>query len=143
MDLPTIIPTQNNHRVVHFSGDSQPRDFERLEELGADAVAAAREAISLMPLLPTHLFNGLHSGLEALVPHIQSRRLLNDRARLALEICLQDMNDLRSEVAEEDEESFEEIGRLLLAALQLSNRVSDLLAVEKEIGWWRGIRVPE
>ncbi|WP_235841955.1 hypothetical protein [Cereibacter johrii] len=88
MDLPTMIPTQNNHRVVRFSGDTPPRDFERLEELAADGMAAARAALALMPALPTHLFNGLHSGLEALVPHIERRRLLNDRARLALEICL-------------------------------------------------------
>ncbi|EGJ22916.1 hypothetical protein RSWS8N_12540 [Cereibacter sphaeroides WS8N] len=140
MDLPTIIPTQNNHRVVHFSGDMPRGDFERLEELAADGVAAAREALALVPLLPTPLFNALQPQLMALFPHVERRRLLGERAREELELFVQEMNRLRPEVSEAHEEAFKEIGRLLLASIDASHRVADLVAAEQQIGWLRGIR---
>ncbi|ABA81574.1 hypothetical protein GQF56_21725 [Rhodobacter sphaeroides] len=143
MDIPTLIPAQNNHRVVHFTGNEPPRDFERLEEIAADGIAAARDALALLPLLPTHLFNQLHGVAGELLPHVSDRRLLNGRARQHLEAVVEVINRLRLQVDSEDEALFGEIGRNIIAALDASNRVADLLAAEKEIGWLRGIREPQ
>ncbi|PTR11635.1 hypothetical protein [Cereibacter azotoformans] len=143
MDIPTLIPTQNNHRVVHFIGNEPQRDLERLEEIAADGIASARDGLALVPLLPTHLFNPLHDVTHSLLPYVTDRRLLNGRARQQLETFVEAMNRLRLQVNEEDEALFDEIGRNVVAALDASNRVADLLAAEREIGRLRGIREPE
>ncbi|MGP3699708.1 hypothetical protein [Rhodobacter sp. NSM] len=143
MNIPTTIPAQNNHRVIHFSGDAPRPDFERLEELAADGVAAARRAMALVALLPTHLFNPLQEQLKMLSPHIRRRRLLSERAWEELQLFVGELVRLQPQGPDEGAEPVAEIGRLMRDALDASHRVADLVAAEREIAWLRGVREVE
>lgn len=135
--FPTSFPTQNSHRIVHFNPDQKPADFYRLEDIGADALAYARDALSLLPGLFTEAHNALAEVTDRLAAHVVKRRVLTEEARLdfakTVEICTQ----LLAEYG--DDAVVAAVGELMVLALDASNRVSDLLATEASIGWFREI----
>ncbi|MCA0273077.1 MAG: hypothetical protein LCH69_13590 [Proteobacteria bacterium] len=126
---PNTFPTQNTHRVVLFQPDSIRPDFERLEDICADAIAAARTAFEAMERLPHPLFKRIERPLDALAEAVNRRRVLTEDYRAALA-------DMLRALAEDEAD----LRLLLRDALNLSNRVADLLAAEKDIAWHRGFR---
>ncbi len=135
---PTSFPTQNTHRVVLFQPDAIRPDFERLEDICADAVAAARTAFEATDRLPHPLFKLIERPLATLAEAVSRRRVLSDDYRFALGDMLRAL--AAAEIGDAEADLHYLLCTALRDALNLSNRVSDLLAAEKDIGWQRGMR---
>lgn len=133
--MPATFPTQNSHRIVVHQSDLRGTDFERVEDLAADAVAAARGAIRDAEDLPYDAFKPVEQALADLASAVERRRVQNDEFRLAAETALQGL--ARVEPAEPDAAAFDRVRRRLRDALNLSHRVADLIAAERDIGWLR------
>lgn len=134
---PANFPTQNNHRIVHFNPDQLVVDFNRIEDIGADAIASARQAMTLLPGLYTDAHNRLADVTDRIAAHVAKRRLLTEDARADLEAAVNTCLTLLEENGEDTVVGA--IGEQLQEALDASNRVADLLAAEESIGWHRGI----
>ena len=135
---PTSFPVGNSHRVAHFFPQQPVRDFERLEEILADAIAAAREAMARLDTLPQTLWKPIEAEARALRAQIGKRRLLSDDFRHAAEAILRRL--ARADIPEDAAEIAHLAAHRLRDALNLSHRVADLIAAERDIGWHRGIR---
>lgn len=135
--FPTTFPSQNNHRLVIFNPDRKPADFERIEDIGANALTHARRALSLLPGLFTEAHNALGKVTDKIGAHVAKRRLLNEDARLDLETAVDTCTKLLADYG--DDSVVAAIGEQLQEALDASHRVADLLAAEEAIGWNRGI----
>lgn len=135
--FPTNFPTQNNYRIVHFNPDQLVVDFNRIEDIGADAIASARQAMTLLPGLYTEAHNRLAEVTDRIAAHVAKRRLLTEEARVDLETAVNTCLALLGENGEDTVVGA--IGEHLQEALDASNRVADLLAAEESIGWHRGI----
>jgi hypothetical protein len=134
--MPTNFPTQNNHRVVLFFPEQSRDDFDRLEELTANGLRAARNALRLLQELKLPGDRALHANIAEFGEALEQRRLLNDQFRTIAASLLQ-----RLGLQDPDEgttETLDQIMRDLQEALSLSHRVSDLLASERDVGWHRG-----
>jgi hypothetical protein len=136
--MPTTFPNQNNHRLVVYQPDLDRPDFERLEDIGADAIAAARSALETTGRLPHALFKPVERQLAALTEAVDRRRVLSEDYRCALADMLRAL--AKVEVGDDEAEIHDQVSRALRDALNLSHRVADLLAAEKDIGWQRGFR---
>lgn len=135
---PTNFPNDNSHRVALFLQPTERDDFDRLEELTADGLQAARKALEDITNLQVQFDGATISNLAELRQAVEKRRLLNDRfvdAATALRTQLADMEHL-----EACPEVFDRIAQELRQAIALSNRVRDLLSAERDVGWHRGIR---
>ncbi len=113
-------------------------DFDRLEELTADGIRSARKALEDLRSLAIQFERSTAAGVTELRQAVEKRRLLNDRfvdAAYALKTQIADM-----EHPEDCAEIFDRIAQELQQAISLSNRVRDLLAAERDVGWHRGIR---
>lgn len=135
--FPTSFPSQNNHRLVVFNPDQKPADFDRIEDIGADALAHARRALTLLPGLFTEAQNALGKVTDKIAAHVAKRSLLNDEARLDLETAVETCAKLLADYG--DDSVVAAVGEQLQEALDASHRVADLLAAEESIGWHRGI----
>lgn len=136
--VPTTFPAQNTRRLVHFHPDVQRSDFARIEDIGADAISAARTALAQLGTLPTTLFNRLAPHLVTFGEAVERRRVLNEEFRRTLADMLRTLEG--ADVDSEDAHPHDLVCRALRDALDLSHRVADLLAAEKDIGWHRGFR---
>lgn len=134
---PTSIPTQNTYRLVHLFPESRSTDFNRLEDLAADATKHARAALSLQDGLFTEAHNTLAKDMARLTGAVSARRLLTDDARGALEAIVAHCDRLLAEHG--DDTVVEALQLQAQAALDASHRVADLLAAEDSIGHFRGI----
>lgn len=126
-----------NRRIYHHQPDLRSTDFDRVEDIGADALGAAREALLAIEALPYPLFKPIQSQTRALRDAVLDRKVLNDRFRdtvVDLQRAL-----AGAEVDEGSHAAVEQIIKRLREALRASHRVSDLLAAEQEIGFHRGI----
>ncbi len=135
---PTHFPNDSSHRIAVFLQPTERDDFDRLEELTADGLQAARKALEDITNLQVQFDGATISNLAELRQAVEKRRLLNDRfvdAANALTTQLADMEHL-----EDCPEIFDRIAQELGQAIALSNRVRDLLSAERDVGWHRGIR---
>ncbi|MEC8196781.1 MAG: hypothetical protein VX228_10770, partial [Pseudomonadota bacterium] len=135
---PTHFPNDNSHRVALFLQPTPRDDFDRLEELTANGLQAARKALEGLASLTIQLDRSTAADVTELRQAVEKRRLLNDRfvdAAHALRTKIADM-----EHPEDCAEIFDRISQELQQAISLSNRVRDLLAAERDVGWHRGIR---
>ncbi|MTI01542.1 hypothetical protein [Roseibium sp. RKSG952] len=131
---PTHFPNDNSHRVALFLQPTPRDDFDRLEELTADGLQAACVALDALTSLPMQFDRSTAASLAELQQAVEKRRLLNDRfVDAATELCAQ-LSDA------EQSGPCAEITSGLRQAISLSNRVRDLLAAERDVGWHRGIR---
>lgn len=117
--------------------DQKPAtDFEKLEDLGADAIAAARHA---------HARSAAHDGVMALELRRQIadlRRIAEDRSALtrASRDSLHELVRLLRDRANADTAgAIGPVLEALLECLVASERVADLLAAERHVGACRGI----
>ncbi len=135
---PTHFPNDNSHRVALFLQPTDRDDFDRLEELTADGLQAARKALEDLTSLTMQLDRTATANLTELRQAVEKRRLLNDR-------FVDAATDLRTQIGgmehrEDCAEIIERVEQELKQAIALSNRVRDLLAAERDVGWHRGIR---
>jgi len=138
---PTSYPTQNTHRVVLFRQDLPATDFDQLETLTADALSKARNAIALMRELPWDIAKRCQFDLKGLEKQVERRRVLTDDFRNPLGSMLHSL--ARADVPEPSSSDavghqtaaaiHDRVMRSLRDALNLSNRVSDLVAAEREL----------
>jgi hypothetical protein len=136
---PFRIPSDNSHRIILHQPDRRQTDFERLEDIGADALGAARAALGAMTDLPYELFKPLQFHERVLRDAVKQRRMVGQEFRDAVDHLLEAASDLP-----DDDTARETVQRLiqcLTEALAMSHRVADLLAAERDIGLHRGIRM--
>ncbi|SMP37186.1 hypothetical protein [Shimia sagamensis] len=138
LPIPTNIPTQNNHRVALYLPDQSQSDFDRLEDMTADGLAAARRALCAMKHWQNPTNRALLAEVAELTNSVAKRRLLNDRFCDAASAVIAHMSHGCFEA--EPGADAGQITHDLNQALHLSNRVRDLLAAERDVGWHRGMR---
>lgn len=135
--IPSNFPQNNSHRVALFHEPAPRDDFDRLEELTANALRAARNACEMIAQV---VFDRRQAAnIAELRQAVEQRRLLNDRF---VETARAIHNDL--EQADRSELIGLSVGQVtqdLRDAISLSNRMRDLLAAERNVGWHRGIFV--
>ncbi|WP_134725981.1 hypothetical protein [Paracoccus luteus] len=111
-------------------------DFERLEDIGATAIAAARHALARSQAIDGETACALRRGLADLRQIAEDRSALTKDARQHLHDLarvLQDRADAQTSAA------IGPVLEALLECLAASEHVADLLASEKYIGRCRGI----
>ena len=139
MLAPTLFDSKCNHRVVHFFPEYQPRDFDKIEDLLADATRAAREGFEAFGRLPRDEIARLDLVARTVRDAVAKRRLLDETFRDALRALLHAL--ARFEPDDRSAEVHDRASRRLRDALNGSERVEDLIAAEREIGRARGIRL--
>lgn len=111
-------------------------DFERLEDIGANALVAARHALARCGALDGDIAHALRREIADLRKIAEKRSALTNDARDSLHnlvLTLKDRADVATAAA---------IGPVLEAVIECltaSERVADLLAAERHIGRCRGI----
>lgn len=137
LSVPINFPTQNSHRVALFQPDIAHADFDRIEDLTADAIAAARMAQTQLEQLPHAILKPVDGLIRTITSAVEQRSVLNDEFRNAAACIVQHLagQDCSDEYADDLDLTM----RYLRNALNLSHRVQDLLAAEREIGRYRGI----
>lgn len=138
MLAPTLFDTKNNHRVVHFFPETQPRDFDKIEDLLADATRAARDGLEAFEQMPRDEIARLDLVARTVRAAISKRRLLDETVRDGLRALLHAL--ARIEPDDRTAEVHDRASRRLRDALNGSERVEDLIAAEREIGRARSIR---
>ncbi|NIZ63377.1 hypothetical protein DL239_20645 [Sedimentitalea sp. CY04] len=137
LPIPTNFPTQNNHRVALFFPEQSRDDFDRLEELTANGLRAARSALEGLQDLSIQNDRGLFADLIELRATLERRRLLNDQFRITAASLLRRLEHI--ELSDNDTAGLDQIIRDLNDAHNLSHRVCDLLSAEQDVGWHRGV----
>ncbi len=133
--MPSNFPTQNNHRVVLFFPEQSRDDFDHLEELTANGLRAARNAMRFLQELKLREDRALHANIAELGETLEQRRLLNDHFRSIVASLLRRLG--LQDPGEGTTEPLDQIMHDLQEALCLSHRVSNLLAAERDAGWHR------
>lgn len=130
--MPNIFPTQNTHRLVHLT--PQP-DYERLEEMTADAIAHLRAAVDAVHTLPEADRKALPVQIRALVTHALSGDVLSpDMQDAAMDV----LTVLDRIVARGSaDETVRQMCADIRAAMDLGRRVFDLIIAEHRIGEMR------
>ncbi len=134
VSIPSVFHTKSTHRIEHFSPD-RDKDFDRLEDVLADALGAARAAVNALDKLPYDDWKPVESWRRDLVKKLDERRILNDDFRHSAQVILRELSKRDSD----EPQSLDYVIRRLRDALNGSLRVADLLAAEEDIGWHRGI----
>ena len=134
---PNAFSAQNSHRIALFQPDVARPDLDRIEDIGADAIGTARMAVGYLEELPYETTKPIQSAIRTITTQVENRRVLTDDFRHAVLSVLKHLarEDLNDEMASD----FDHAMRCLRDALNLSHRVQDLLAAEKDIGWHRGL----
>lgn len=135
---PNNFPTQNNHRIALFQPDLARTDFDRIEDIGADAIASARSAVDQLAHLPHATLKPIDGFFRTIRTSVDKRRILTEDFRHAALLVLNHL--AQAKFSEDSNEDLDTLTRNLRDALNQSHRVRDLLASEKEIGLLRGIQ---
>lgn len=113
--------------------EMRQNDFERIEELGADAMDAARLALDTLVKIDGF---ALSRELNDLRKIVADRAALSQTSRFLLADAVAAIHPL----IETDPTGLIVVARDHLArCLRLSERVADLLAAERHVGFCRGI----
>ncbi|WP_136635533.1 hypothetical protein [Pseudooceanicola onchidii] len=134
---PTSYDNGNNHRLVHFFDQKIHGDFERIEDILADASRHTRAACEAISQLPYEAFKPLQRWSGDLGKHLEKNSLLSEGFLHAARSALCEIAKLEVELAPG---LIDDATRHLRDALEASYRVSDLLAAEQAIAKHRGNR---
>ena len=134
---PNAFTAQNSHRIALFQPDVARPDLDRIEDIGADAIGTARMAAAYLEELPHQTTKSIQSVIRTITTQVEKRRVLTDDFRHAVTLVLKHL--AREEYIDEMASDLDHAMRCLRDALNLSHRVQDLLAAEKDIGWHRGL----
>ena len=137
LEKPNTFPTQNNYRIALFQPDIARTDFDRIEDIGANAISSARCAVGQLEHLPHASIKPIDGFVRTIRTSVNQRRILTEDFRHAVLLVLKHLvrEDRGDEIAGDLELSM----RHLRDALNYSHRVQDLLAAERDIGRHRGI----
>ena len=134
---PTTYANSNNHRLALFLDQKMHGDFERIEDILADASRHTRAACEAISHLPYDAFKPLQRWSGDLAKNLEQNSLLTEDFRHAVRPALREMAKLEPELAPG---LIDDATRHLRDALEASYRVSDLLAAEQAIAKHRGHR---
>lgn len=130
--IPPSFPQNNSHRVALFHEPTPRDDFDRLEELTANGLRAARSALEMITASEVAFDRRRAANIAELRQAVEQRRLLNDRF---VETARAIHNDLeQADRSELSGLSVRQVIQDLRDAISLSNRVRDLLAAERDVG---------
>ncbi|MCB1335966.1 MAG: hypothetical protein KDK10_00395 [Maritimibacter sp.] len=132
---PSSFASGSSHRVALFPQPTS--DFEKLEDMLADAIGAARDAVQHAPMLDYECFKPLQTWMADIEKCIDQGRLLSPDFRRPCDAALSSLR--KNQPSADAASAHEHMTNGLATALQLSYRVSDLLAAERDIGWHRGV----
>jgi hypothetical protein len=135
---PKAFTAQNSHRIALFQPDVARPDLDRIEDIGADAIGTARTAVAYLEKLSYETTKPIQGVIRTITTQVEKRRVLTDDFRHAVTSVLKHL--AREDYTEEMASDLDHAMRCLRDALNLSHRVQDLLAAEKDIGWHRGIK---
>ena len=127
---PTTYANGNNHRLVLFLDQKMHGDFERIEDILADASRHTRAACEEISQLPYEVFKPLQRWSGDLGKHLEKNSLLTEDFRHAARSALREISKLEPELAQS---LIDDTTRRLRDALEASYRVCDLLAAEQAI----------
>lgn len=127
---PTSYPTANTHRMVLFHDQKLHGDFERMEDILADAARHLRAALAAMAQLPYDSFTPVQGWVGDLTKAAETQRFLTEGFRHAAQSALRELAKIDPEQAPG---VIDRTMRHLRDALEASHRVSDLLAADQEI----------
>lgn len=134
---PNTFPSQNNHRIALFQPDIARSDFDRIEDIGANAIASARCALSQLEQLPHATLKPIDSLIRTIRTGVDQRRVLTEDFRHDALLVLKHL--VREDCSEDISSDLDQSIRCLRDALNYSHRVQDLLAAERDIGRHRGL----
>lgn len=127
---PTSYPTANTHRMVLFHDQKMHADFERMEDILADAARHVRTALEAITLLPYESYKPVQGWVGDLTKAAEKRRFLTEDFRHTAQSALRELAQLDPEQAPG---VIDRSMRHLRDALEASHRVNDLLAADQEI----------
>ncbi len=134
--LPTSFPVQNTHRHVVFRADAEPDEFARMEMMTADAIKHARTALKIGKEISDTEGRAFRYAVDNLGTYVAKGRVLGTGFR-------EDVSELLVHLDQAESASNQltsDMSAALGLAMALSQRVADLLAAERDVGWHRGIR---
>ena len=131
MTIPTLFDPKSNHRLVHYFADRPSRDFDRLEDLLADAVAAARDGLKALDSLHQDHAMPIDCARSTLRDAIASQDLLGGAFLWAAKALIDAASELA--ICEHDAPILARGLQNLEAAARSVQRVEDLIASEREI----------
>lgn len=126
---------QNSHRIALFQPDVARPDLDRIEDIGANAIGTARTAVAYLEQLPYETAKPIQGLIRTITTQVEKRRVLTDDFRHAVASVLKHL--AREDYTDKMAPDLDQAMRCLRDALNLSHRVQDLLAAEKDIGWHR------
>ena len=127
---PTSYPSANTHRMVLFHDQKMHADFERMEDILADAARHVRVALEAIALLPYDSYKPVQGWISELTKAAEKQRFLTEGFRHAAQSALRELAKLDPE---QSPGGIDRTMRHLRDALEASHRVSDLLAADQEI----------
>lgn len=125
---PTSVPTQNNHRVVHFS--AQP-DSARLQEMTADAIAHLRSATDAAHTLLPADRRAVREAFGKVTVVALRGDVLSPEMQIAAAGLIDALDDRIASGSES--EAITQIKDDLHGAMKLARRVFDLIVAEHQI----------
>ena len=134
---PNAFSAQNSHRIALFQPDVARPDLDRIEDIGADAIGTARMAVAYLEELPYETTKPIQGVIRTITTQVERRFVLTDDFRNAVISLLRHL--AREDYTDEVVSDLDQAMRCLRDALNLSHRVQDLLAAEREIGWHRDL----
>lgn len=135
--LPSYFQPHQTARVVMHHDQATSDPFNNLENLASDATATARWALEQLRGWAPDDFGAAKRSWTLLREAVHARQPLSDTFRQSAR-CLAEALD-QSEVAPEARQRVDAVADALLKAVELSDRVADLLAAEATIAKARGL----
>lgn len=123
----------SRHRVIL---ESKATDFERIEDIGADAIRATRRALDWCDLVSGDAAVQLRRELADLRDIVERRSAMTLDARVSLRAF---RDALMAQGQGGPDTALAPLVSALHEAIEASERVADLLASERHIGHCRGI----
>lgn len=129
--IPNSYQGSNIHRVVITQQNLTGTDYERIQDIAADAVAEARAAVEAFETFP----NG---ACHATLRRFREVKLATERRSVLVDAFFSETPAILSHLAklsvpDEDASLHEAATRHFRTALDLAHRVRDLVAAERDI----------
>lgn len=126
--------TNNKHHIT--LDHKQATDFERIEDIGADAIRATRRALHWCDLITGDAAVLLRRELADLRDIVERRSAMTRDARMSLRAF---RDALMAQGQGGPDTTLAPLTAALHDAIDASERVADLLAAERHVGRCRGI----
>ena len=120
----------------HVTLETIGTDFERLEDIGADALLAARNAWDLIGTLPGEIAVELKREIADLRKIVESDAMLTETSRHLLRDLIRRLEDLQEGI---EPSLYHPLIDCLRGAVRQSQRVADLITAERHVGRARGL----